>query len=229
LRLRLQAQTQLGTLPIYFHHPATLALNDLGMGGPHAHEPRHHPALHHLQAGLDPPTAKEASRPSPRNPARIPRPRKPSHLRPARPAQSHRARRHPRSRAAPHQAGPTSPSWHRRSRPRRHHRRLVPPDPTRGRSTSARHLATPPESHDRRLLRPAHEDQMGQLQPARPHHPPQHRARQETPRMPRIHRRPRVSAPTRAHSRPALCRDHGSDATELARDAGVVESVAGKA
>jgi len=31
LRLRLQAQTQLGTLPIYFHHPATLALNDLGM------------------------------------------------------------------------------------------------------------------------------------------------------------------------------------------------------
>ena len=60
--------------------------------GPVAHEPRHHPRLRHLQAGLDQAAAEEAAGAGTRDAARVPGSGKPLRLGKALPAQGHRER-----------------------------------------------------------------------------------------------------------------------------------------
>jgi len=75
-------------------------------------------------------------------------------------------------------------------------------------------------------LRAKDENQMGKLQPRFTQRPIEHRSREETTRMPGIHRRPRNGSHAGADSQCPLRRPHGSTHTALARVPGRTESVA---
>ena len=64
-------------------------------------------------------------------------------------------------------------------------------------------------AHGSALEHPAHEDQVGLLQPRDRPHLVQPRTRQEAPALPGVHRRPRDDAPPRAQPRRALHQAHG--------------------